>query len=188
MTDEPNTGSDVGRADGPGVYDPDWITLAGGISGDLLKLPLPRTAPVDAELTRLLDPAASSLLQLATMWAARLGHTDTGTDHLLWAACRSAPGRSALRRIKLDPDALAHREEPGPSFDPEALRRPPLTPGLKRVLMVAGRVASQSAATMTGTNHLMAALAAEPNTRAARILAARGIDRGPPAGPDRSVG
>jgi ATP-dependent Clp protease ATP-binding subunit ClpC len=124
------------------------------------------------DITRLMSGPARELLGVAAAQVAEWGGGDLDTEHLLWAAARLEPTRDVLARAGADPEALAseiarqaagheHRDEP-----------PQLTPGAKRALLDAHQISRAVGSTYIGPEHILFALAVNPESGAGRMLSA----------------
>jgi ATP-dependent Clp protease ATP-binding subunit ClpC len=114
--------------------------------------------------------------------AAGWGGADLDTEHLLWAATRVEPTRQLLTRAGANPDALAsaveqqapHTAEPP---DQEAAGQPALalTPAAKRALLDSHRISRALGSSYIGPEHILLALAANPESGAGRIMSAANV-------------
>ncbi|MBV7694105.1 ATP-dependent Clp protease ATP-binding subunit [Streptomyces sp. TRM70350] len=152
----------------------------------------PRPGPRQVDIGRLLSQPARDLVRGAAQYAAEHGSRDLDTQHLLRAALASEPTRSLLSRAGADPDSLASEidERSGPVQHPQGEVPPPtslsLTPAVKRALLDAHDLARASGTGYIGPEHVLSALAANPDSAAGHILnAARFAPSGlPPEAPD----
>jgi ATP-dependent Clp protease ATP-binding subunit ClpC len=125
------------------------------------------------DITRLMSGPARELIGAAAAQAAEAGGADLDTEHLLWAAARLEPTRQLLARAGADPEALARgieeqqRGGTGSSAEP-----PQLTPGAKRALLDAHRISRSLGSTYIGPEHILFALAVNPESTAGQILSA----------------
>ncbi|SDM66606.1 ATP-dependent Clp protease ATP-binding subunit ClpC [Actinacidiphila guanduensis] len=154
-----------------------------------------RPGPRQVDIGRLLSRPARELVMGAAQYAADHGSRDLDTEHLLRAALAAEPTRSMLSRAGADPDSLASQidERSGPLQQPPAEDAPTainLTPAVKRALLDAHDVARASGAGYIGPEHVLTALAANPDSAAGHILnaarfAAAGAapEQGPEAAP-----
>ncbi|MFF9405071.1 ATP-dependent Clp protease ATP-binding subunit [Streptomyces anandii] len=155
----------------------------------------PRPGPRQIDIGRLLSRPARELVRGAAQYAAEHGSRDLDTEHLLRAALTSEPTRSLLSRAGADPDSLATQidERSGPAQHPPGETPPPtslsLTPAVKRALLDAHDMARASGAGYIGPEHVLSALAANPDSAAGHILnAARFAASGlPPEAPDTAA-
>jgi ATP-dependent Clp protease ATP-binding subunit ClpC len=170
---------------GPEGYDPFGEFLARFFGG-------PRSGPRQIDIGRLLSQPARELVRGAAQYAAEHGSRDLDTQHLLRAALSSEPTRSLLSRAGADPDSLASEidERTGPAQHTAEEAPPPtslsLTPAVKRALLDAHDLARASGAGYIGPEHVLSALAANPDSAAGHILnAARFASSGlPPEAPE----
>ncbi|MFF4501084.1 ATP-dependent Clp protease ATP-binding subunit [Streptomyces sp. NPDC001401] len=170
---------------GPEGYDPFGEFLARFFGG-------PRPGPRQIDIGRLLSQPARELVRGAAQYAAEHGSRDLDTQHLLRAALASEPTRSLLSRAGADPDSLASEidERSGPvQHTPEEAPPPTslsLTPAVKRALLDAHDLARASGAGYIGPEHVLSALAANPDSAAGHILhSARYAPTGlPPEAPE----
>jgi ATP-dependent Clp protease ATP-binding subunit ClpC len=121
------------------------------------------------DITRLMSQSARELLNAAAQAAAQSG-VDLDTDHLLMSAARFVPTRDLLARAGADPDALARAIEEQGSRDGEPDRPPQLTPGVKRALLDAHQISRAVGSTYIGPEHILLALAVNPDSSAGRML------------------
>ncbi|MFE9904316.1 ATP-dependent Clp protease ATP-binding subunit [Streptomyces achromogenes] len=149
-------------------------------------------APRHIDIGRLLSQPARELVRGAAQYAAEHGSRDLDTQHLLRAAVSAEPTRSLLSRAGADPDSLASEidDRAGPVQHPPGEAPPPtslsLTPAVKRALLDAHDMARASGAGYIGPEHVLSALASNPDSAAGHILhAARFQPRSmPPEAPE----
>ncbi|WDO05260.1 ATP-dependent Clp protease ATP-binding subunit [Streptomyces murinus] len=152
--------------------------------------------PRHIDIGRLLSQPARELVKGAAQYAAEHGSRDLDTQHLLRAAVSAEPTRSLLTRAGADPDSLATEidDRAGPVQHPPGEVPPPtslsLTPAVKRALLDAHDMARSSGAGYIGPEHVLSALASNPDSAAGHILhAARFPASGlPPEPPEGSPG
>jgi len=165
---------------GSSPFDDFLARLYGGGSGQ------PR--PVHrVDIMRLMSGPARELLGAAAAHASQQGDADLGTKHLLWAAADLEPTRQLLLRAGADPASLARaadgqeRGAPGGNGHasasgeaagsaPSQLTPPQLTPGAKRALLDAHQISRSLGSTYIGPEHILFALAVNPESGAGRIL------------------
>ncbi|MET9086999.1 ATP-dependent Clp protease ATP-binding subunit [Streptomyces sp. NPDC004237] len=147
-----------------------------------------RQGPRQIDIGRLLSQPARELVRGAAQYAAEHGSRDLDTEHLLRAALSAEPTRSLLSRSGADPDSLATEidDRAGPVQHPPGAAPPPtslaLTPAVKRALLDAHDLARASGTGYIGPEHVLGALAANPDSAAGHILnAARFAAAGLPA-------
>ncbi|WP_320777132.1 ATP-dependent Clp protease ATP-binding subunit [Streptomyces sp. CRN 30] len=154
---------------GPGEYDPFAEFFARFFGG-------PRTGPRQIDIGRLLSQPARELVRGAARYAAEHGSRDLDTEHLLRSALTTEPTRSLLSRAGADPDNLASQidERTGPAQHSPGDAPPPtslsLTPAVKRALLDAHELARASGTGYIGPEHVLSALAANPDSAAGHIL------------------
>ncbi|MBZ9642295.1 ATP-dependent Clp protease ATP-binding subunit [Streptomyces sp. PSKA30] len=148
----------------------------------------PRPGPRQINIGQLLSQPARELVRGAAQYAAEHGSRDLDTQHLLRAALATEPTRSLLSRSGADPDSLASQidERSGPVQHPQGEVPSPtslsLTPAVKRALLDAHDLARASGTGYIGPEHVLSALAANPDSAAGHILnAARFAPGGLPA-------
>ncbi|MGW0188313.1 ATP-dependent Clp protease ATP-binding subunit [Streptomyces sp. NPDC003362] len=136
----------------------------------------PRPGPRQIDIGRLLSQPARELVRGAAQYAAEHGSRDLDTQHLLRAALSAEPTRSLLSRSGADPDSLASEidQRSGPVQFPEGSAPPPtslsLTPAVKRALLDAHDLARATGAGHIGPEHVLSALANNPDSAAGHIL------------------
>jgi len=135
----------------------------------------PRTAHPAVQrvpIGRLLSDSTRELLALAAVRATEDGSADLDTDHLLWAATRLEPSRTALAESGADPDTLAAElAELLPTGTLLPTAEPRLTPAAKRALLSAHTTSQASGVSYIGPQHILAALAEDVRTAAGHALA-----------------
>ncbi|MFJ3231865.1 ATP-dependent Clp protease ATP-binding subunit [Streptomyces sp. NPDC086787] len=134
--------------------------------------------PRHVDIGRMLSQPAREMVRGAAQYAAEHGSRDLDTQHLLRAALSAEPTRTLLTRSGTDPDSLATEidERSGPVQHPPGEAPPPtslsLTPAVKRALLDAHDLARSSGAGYIGPEHVLGALAANPDSAAGHILGA----------------
>ncbi|MGV9254115.1 ATP-dependent Clp protease ATP-binding subunit [Streptomyces sp. NPDC003697] len=152
----------------------------------------PRPGPRQIDIGRLLSQPAREMVRGAAQYAAEHGSRDLDTEHLLRAALGAEPTRSLLSRSGADPDSLATEidRRSGPVQHPPGETPPPtslsLTPAVKRALLDAHDMARASGAGYIGPEHVLSALAANPDSAAGHILNASRFDAGGGLPPESS--
>jgi ATP-dependent Clp protease ATP-binding subunit ClpC len=122
------------------------------------------------DIGQLLTEQARELLRDAATQAAQWGDRDLDTDHLLWAATREEPTRRLLAAAGADPDAIARDIESGARRGPAREEAPSLTPSAKRALLDARQISRAFGTSYIGPEHLLFALAVNPDSAAGRQL------------------
>ncbi|MEV1066324.1 ATP-dependent Clp protease ATP-binding subunit [Streptomyces sp. NPDC050263] len=136
----------------------------------------PRPGPRQINIGQLLSRPARDLVRGAAQYAAEHGSRDLDTEHLLRAALTAEPTRGLLSRAGADPDSLATEidERSGPVRHPPGEAPPPtslsLTPAAKRALLDAHDLARSRGAGHIGPEHVLSALASNPDSAAGHIL------------------
>jgi len=122
------------------------------------------------DIGALLTEQARELVRDAATAAARWGDPDLDTDHLLWAATRQEPARRLLSAAGANPDAIAASIEAGAQRGEPREEAPSLTPSAKRALLDARQVSRAFGSSYIGPEHLLFALAVNPESAAGRQL------------------
>jgi ATP-dependent Clp protease ATP-binding subunit ClpC len=122
------------------------------------------------DIGQLLTQQARELVRDAATQAARWGDPDLDTDHLLWAATRQDTVRRLLSAAGADPDAIARTIEAGAKRGEPRDEAPSLTPSAKRALLDARQVSRAFGSSYIGPEHLLFALAVNPESAAGRHL------------------
>src|SRR4051794_18602874 len=136
----------------------------------------PRPGPRQIDIGRLLSQPARELVRGAAQYAAEHGSRDLDTQHLLRAALSAEPTRSLLSRAGADPDSLASEidERSGPAQHGAGEAPPPPSlpppPAVKRALLDAHDLARANGAGYIGPEHVLSALASNPDSAAGHIL------------------
>jgi ATP-dependent Clp protease ATP-binding subunit ClpC len=136
----------------------------------------PRPGPRQINIGQLLSQPARELVRGAAQYAAEHGSRDLDTQHLLRAALATEPTRTLISRSGTDPDSLATEidERSGPVVHQPSEAPPPtslsLTPAAKRALLDAHELARSRGAGYIGPEHVLSALAANPDSAAGHIL------------------
>ncbi|MGE4565991.1 MAG: Clp protease N-terminal domain-containing protein, partial [Victivallaceae bacterium] len=127
-----------------------------------------------------LTPRARQVLVLAGKEALRFNHDTVGTEHLLLALLSLGEGVAvdALKALGLQLEQLRFEVEKlcGSSGGAQTAGALPMTPRLKRVLMLAAAEAQAMNYNFIGTEHLLLGLLREGDGKAARVLAALKVD------------
>jgi ATP-dependent Clp protease ATP-binding subunit ClpC len=122
------------------------------------------------DITQLLSDHARQVVSAAARQAAAWGGRDLDAEHLLWALAGHEPTRGLLARAGADPEQLRTQLE-GALRRGEPTEQPPvLTPAAKRALLDAHQVSRASGSTYIGPEHLLFALALNPESGAGRFL------------------
>jgi ATP-dependent Clp protease ATP-binding subunit ClpC len=131
---------------------------------------VPRRPVQRIDIGQLMTEQARELLRDAATQAAQWGDPDLDTDHLLWAATRQEPSRRLLAAAGADPDAIARDIESHADRGPAREEPPRLTPSAKRALLDARQISQAFGSSYIGPEHLLFALAVNPESAAGRLL------------------
>ncbi|WP_149182878.1 ATP-dependent Clp protease ATP-binding subunit [Streptomyces sp. TRM49041] len=150
-----------------------------------------RRGPRYSDIARMMSEPARRMVDDAASYAAEHGSADLETEHLLRAALDTEPTRDLVFRAGADPDELiAEIDRTAGEGPPQS--RIAVTPAVKRALLDAHDLARHIGASYIGPEHVLAALAANPDSAAGRILRAARFDPGsvpgPPSGPSGQRG
>ncbi|MEU7279921.1 ATP-dependent Clp protease ATP-binding subunit [Streptomyces sp. NPDC045431] len=164
---------------GPEGFGPDAFSefLARFFGGGTSSSGSGRSGPRYIDIGRLMSEPARRMVGDAASYAAEHGSPDLETEHLLRAALTTEPTRDLIARAGADPDALVAE------IDRTAGEGPPqsriaVTPAVKRALLDAHDLARHTGASYIGPEHVLAALAANPDSAAGRILTQARFDPG----------
>jgi ATP-dependent Clp protease ATP-binding subunit ClpC len=146
---------------GAGPFDDFLAQFFGGRAGG-------RGHPID--ITRFLSEQARAVLAEAATQTARWGRTDLDTEQLLWAALRHPGTHDLVVDAGADPDELARRIEEQSRVGEPREGSVRLTPAAKRSLLDAHQISRGLGASYIGPEHLLLALAANPDSVAGRML------------------
>ncbi len=152
---------------GSGQFDDFLASFLGGAS--------PRGAQ-RIDITALMTEQARGLVGAAAQQAAERGNTDLDAWHLLLAGLAVPPLRALIAGTGADVEELArHADAQLPRGDTtgEALS---LTPTAKRTLLDAHQISRALGASYIGPEHIVLALAANPDSPAGKALQGRGVD------------
>ena len=122
------------------------------------------------DIGQLLTTQAREVISDAAAQAARWGDPDLDTDHLLWAETRQEPVRRLLSAAGADPDAIARAIESQAETGQPREGVPNLTPAAKRALLDARQISRAFGSSYIGPEHLLFALAINPESAAGRVL------------------
>ncbi|HYZ57163.1 MAG TPA: AAA family ATPase [Streptosporangiaceae bacterium] len=122
------------------------------------------------DISQLMTEQTRELVRDAATQAAQWGDPDLDTDHLLWAATRQESTRRLLAAAGADPDAIARQIESSASRGPAREEPPNLTPSAKRALLDAHQISRAVGSSYIGPEHLLFALAVNPESSGGRIL------------------
>src|SRR5919202_358454 len=127
------------------------------------------------DITQFLSETARELVNAAARRAAATGSADLDTDHLLWAMTEDEPTRQLIARAGADPAQLRAELNDVPRRGEARAETPALTPAAKRALLDAHQISRSLGSTYIGPEHLLFALAVNPESPGGRILHERGV-------------
>ena len=127
------------------------------------------------DITQFLSEQARELVHAAARRAAEAGSPDLDTDHLLWAMTEDESTRQLLGRAGTDPAQLRAELDGLPRHGEPRAEPPALTPATKRALLDAHQVSRALGSTYIGPEHLLFALAVNPDSPGGRLLRSRGV-------------
>jgi ATP-dependent Clp protease ATP-binding subunit ClpC len=122
------------------------------------------------DITRLMSGPARELLAAAAAQAAEWGGADLDAVHLLWAATQLEPTRQFIATAGAEPDSLAREIERGLTRGERRRELPELTPAAKRALLDAHRISRALGSSYIGPEHVLLALALNPESGAGKLL------------------
>jgi ATP-dependent Clp protease ATP-binding subunit ClpC len=156
------TGFIPGGAGGPSPFDQFLAQFFGNA------MPGGRQHSVD--ITRLLTDQARELISGAATKAASQGRTDVDTEQLLWAATQLPITRHLLEHAGAKPEEIAGEIDRQAGTAREPSTPTALAPGAKRALLDAHSIARGLGSSYIGPQHLLLALAANPQAGAGQML------------------
>ncbi|MCP9959931.1 ATP-dependent Clp protease ATP-binding subunit [Streptomyces sudanensis] len=168
---------------GPEGFGPDpFSEFLARLFGAAPASPAARRGTRYIDIARMMSEPARRMVDDAATYAAEHGSADLETEHLLRAALDTEPTRDLVVRAGADPDELA-AEIDRTAGDGPPQARIAVTPAVKRALLDAHDLARNIGASYIGPEHVLAALAANPDSAAGRILRAARFDPGSVPGP-----
>ena len=136
--------------------------------------PLPQGRDEYLESLNTFTPRAQQALALARTESARLHHHFVGTEHVLLGLIRLGQGVAVnvLQGLGLDLETARREVEKNVGTGPEQkiIGSIPLTPRVKKVLVLAAKEAKALHHTYVGTEHILLGLLSEGDGVAARVL------------------
>jgi ATP-dependent Clp protease ATP-binding subunit ClpC len=127
------------------------------------------------DITQFLSERARELVNAAARRAAEVGSPDLDTDHLLRAMTEEEPTRQLISRAGADPAQLRADIDGAPRRGEPRTEPPALTPAAKRALLDAHQISRALGSTYIGPEHLLFALAVNPDSPGGRLLSQRGV-------------
>ncbi|MEU6997954.1 ATP-dependent Clp protease ATP-binding subunit [Nonomuraea sp. NPDC046570] len=149
--------------------------LAGRVFGGMDSWPPARPGVQRVDVGKLLSESARGLLSRALDVAGERGAPDLDVLDLLDAAAVDDPTRGLLRVAGVDPARLRERIAALAGGGTAGERPSTLSPAAKRAILDAQRVARVLGASYIGPEHLLLALAVNPDSAAARLLSEQGV-------------
>jgi ATP-dependent Clp protease ATP-binding subunit ClpC len=131
---------------------------------------VPQRPAQRVDIGQLLTEQGREVIRDAATQAARWGDPDLDTDHLLWATTKQEPVRRLLSAAGADPDAIARQIESQADHGQPRDEAPNLTPASKRALLDARQISHAFGSTYIGPEHLLFALAVNPESAAGQVL------------------
>src|SRR5690625_2875548 len=128
------------------------------------------------DITRLLTEQARQLLTMAARRAAQSGSRDLDAMHVLWATTQDETSRDLLSRAGADPARIASELDARFGTGTPLDQPPALTPVAKRVLLDAHQISRALGSTYIGPDHLLFALAVNPDSSAGQALNSAGVN------------
>jgi ATP-dependent Clp protease ATP-binding subunit ClpC len=127
------------------------------------------------DITQFLSEQARELVNAAARRAAETGSPDLDTDHLLWSMTEQEPTRQLIGRAGADPAQLRAELDNLPRRGEPRADTPALTPAAKRALLDAHQISRALGSTYIGPEHLLFAVAVNPDSPGGRLLRQRGV-------------
>ncbi|MEV4476286.1 ATP-dependent Clp protease ATP-binding subunit [Nonomuraea sp. NPDC049504] len=149
--------------------------LTGRVFGAMEGWPPSRPGVQRVDVGRLLSASAREALRSAVERAGQRGAPDLDVLDLLGALIDTDATRSLLTTAGVDVERL--RDRIGDLATPGEATEPPttLSPAAKRAILDAQRVSRALGSSYIGPEHLLLALAANPDSTAARVLSEQGV-------------
>jgi ATP-dependent Clp protease ATP-binding subunit ClpC len=135
----------------------------------------PRQPRQRIDITQFLSEHARELVNAAARRAAETGSGDLDTDHLLWAMTEDGTTQSLLGRTGADPAHVRQQLEGIPHREQTDGHPPTFTPAGKKALLDAHQISRTLASTYIGPEHLLFALALNPDSPGGRVLRALNV-------------
>ncbi len=128
------------------------------------------------DITALMTEQARGLVGAAAQQAAERGNTDLDAWHLLLAGLAVPPLRALIAGTGADVDELARHADAQLPRGEAGGEAPTLTPTAKRTLLDAHQISRALGASYIGPEHIVLALAANPDSPTGKALQGRGVD------------
>src|ERR671914_99432 len=137
--------------------------------------PPPRRRVEQVDITEFFSDATRELLQRAAQQALEWGSLDLDTDHLLWGAMQDDLVAQVVRHADGDPDAIAAQVADEAEKGGRTDVAPSLSPEAKAALLRAYDEMRELNSSYLGPEHVLLALARDPESDAGRLLARFGL-------------
>src|SRR3954452_1891564 len=135
----------------------------------------PRQPRQRIDISQSLSERARELVNTAARRAVETGSADLDTEHLLYAMTEEESTQHLLSRAGVDPGQLRRQLEGMPSRGEPRSDPPSLTPAAKRALLDAHQISRALGSTYIGPEHLLFALALNPESPGGQLLRAHGV-------------
>jgi ATP-dependent Clp protease ATP-binding subunit ClpC len=127
------------------------------------------------DITQFLSERARDAVNAAARRAEERGSADLDTEHLLWALADEETVRHLLSRVGVEPDRVRAQLDELPPRSAAAAGPPSLTPATKRALLDAHQISRALGSTYIGPEHLLFALAVNPESSGGHVLRALNV-------------
>jgi ATP-dependent Clp protease ATP-binding subunit ClpC len=127
------------------------------------------------DVTQFFSDATRELLQRAAQTALEWGSLDLDTDHLLYAALQDDVVRHVLDQIDADPEAISAQLEEEADKAERTDVAPSLSPDAKAALLAAYEESRELGSSYVGPEHVLLALARDPEMVAGDLLERFGV-------------
>jgi ATP-dependent Clp protease ATP-binding subunit ClpC len=146
-----------------------------GPSGGRVPTPAQERQVERVDVTQFFSDATRELLQRAAQTAVEWGSLDLDTDHLLYAALQDSVVRHVLDQIDADPEAISAQLEEEAEKGGRTDVSPSLSPDAKAVLLAAYEESRELGSSYVGPEHVLLALARDPEMVAGDLLERFGV-------------
>ncbi|WP_214316663.1 ATP-dependent Clp protease ATP-binding subunit [Nonomuraea sediminis] len=170
MTDMPPFGSFFGRDPFRGFEE-----LTGRVFGDMDAWPPTRPSVQRVDVGKLLSASAKEVLSSALDIAGRRGAPDLDALDLLDALADNDQTKAMLQAAGVDLGRLRDRIDQSAAEGTATEPPTTLSPAAKRAILDAQRISRALGSSYIGPEHLLLALAANPDSTAARLLEEQGV-------------
>src|SRR4051794_37772399 len=135
----------------------------------------PRQPRQRIDITQFLSERARELVSTAARRAVETGNANLDTQHLLWAMTEEESVRQLLGRAGVDLARLREELDSVPGGGEVTGDPPSLTPAAKRALLDGHQISRALGSTYIGPEHLLFALALNPDSPGGRLLRAHNV-------------